>query len=107
MLDLLFDKTEHNSYFGKLAFGSKEKFKKTNNCMLYLLILKGVTSCFCVRRPTTIEFEDEDIPKLDMTYESPEWDPSDAPGPWAYGSRTLLRKMASLTLRSWKAIEVL
>jgi len=41
------------------------------------LILKGVTSCFCVRRPTTIQFEDEDIPKLDMTYESPEWDPSD------------------------------
>jgi hypothetical protein len=39
MLDLLFDKTEHNSYFGKLAFGSKEKFKKTNNCALYLLIL--------------------------------------------------------------------
>ena len=41
------------------------------------LILKGVTSCFCVRRPTTVEFEDEDIPKLDMTSESPEWDPSD------------------------------
>jgi len=41
------------------------------------LILKGVTSCFCVRRPTTIKFEDENIPKLDMTYESPEWDPSD------------------------------
>ncbi len=41
------------------------------------LILKGVTSCFCVRRPTTIEFEGEYIPKLDMTYESPEWDPSD------------------------------
>jgi hypothetical protein len=39
MLDLIFDKTEHNSYFGKLAFGSKEKFKKTNNCALYLLIL--------------------------------------------------------------------
>ena len=39
MLDLLFDKTKHNSYFGKLAFGSKEKFKKTNNCALYLLIL--------------------------------------------------------------------
>ena len=32
---------------------------------------------FCVRRPTTIEFEDKDIPKPDMTYESPEWDPSD------------------------------
>ena len=41
------------------------------------LILKGVTSCFCVRRPTTVEFEDEDIPKLDMTSESPEWDPGD------------------------------
>jgi hypothetical protein len=41
------------------------------------LILKGVTSCFGVRRPTMVEFEDEDNPKLDMTYESPEWDPSD------------------------------
>ena len=41
------------------------------------LILKGVTSCFGVRRPTTVEFEDDDIPKLDMTYESPEWDPGD------------------------------
>jgi hypothetical protein len=41
------------------------------------LILKGVTSCFCVRRPTTVKFEDEDIPKLDMTSESPEWDPGD------------------------------
>ncbi len=41
------------------------------------LILKGVTSCFDVRRPTTVEFEDEDNPKLDMTYESPKWDPSD------------------------------
>ena len=41
------------------------------------LILKGVTSCFCVRRPTTTKFEDEDIPKLDMTSESPEWDPGD------------------------------
>jgi len=41
------------------------------------LILKEVTSCFCIRRPTTIEFEDKDIPKLGMTYESPEWDPSD------------------------------
>jgi hypothetical protein len=41
------------------------------------LILKGVTSCFGVRRPTTVEFEDEDNPKLNMTYESPKWDPSD------------------------------
>ena len=41
------------------------------------LILKGVTSCFCVLRPSTVEFKDKDIPKLDMTYESPEWDPGD------------------------------
>jgi hypothetical protein len=26
-LDLLFDQTEHNSYFGKLNFGSKEKLQ--------------------------------------------------------------------------------
>jgi hypothetical protein len=39
MLDLIFDKTEHNSYFGKLNFGSKEKFKTANNSALYLLIL--------------------------------------------------------------------
>jgi hypothetical protein len=41
------------------------------------LILRGVASCFCVRKPSTVEFEDEDIPKLNMTYESPKWDPSD------------------------------
>ena len=41
------------------------------------LILKGVTSCFGVQRPTTVKFEDDDIPKLEMTYESPEWDPGD------------------------------
>jgi hypothetical protein len=41
------------------------------------LILRGVTSCFCVRKPSTAEFEDDDIPKLDMMYESPEWDPGD------------------------------
>jgi hypothetical protein len=38
-LDLLFDETEHNSYFGKLNFGSKEKFKTLSNSSLYLLIL--------------------------------------------------------------------
>ena len=38
------------------------------------LILRGVTSCFCIRKPSTVEFEDEDIPKLDMTYESPKWE---------------------------------
>ena len=41
------------------------------------LMLRGVTSCFNVRRPTTGEFEDVDISKIDMTYESPEWDPAD------------------------------
>ena len=30
-LDLLFDQTEHNSYFGKINFGSKEKFKTLSN----------------------------------------------------------------------------
>jgi hypothetical protein len=39
ILDLLFDKTEHNSYFGKMNFGSKEKFKTATNSSLYLLIL--------------------------------------------------------------------
>ena len=39
MLDLLFDKTEHNSYFGKMNFGSKEKFKTATNSSMYLLIL--------------------------------------------------------------------
>jgi hypothetical protein len=39
MLDLLFDHTKHNSYFNKLNFGSKEKFKTLNNSSLYLLIL--------------------------------------------------------------------
>ncbi len=39
MLDLLFDQTKHNSYFGKLNFGSKEKFKTLNNSSLYLHIL--------------------------------------------------------------------
>ena len=46
--------------------------------MLHIpLILKGVTSFFCVRKPSTAEFEDNNIPKLDMTYENPEWDPGD------------------------------
>ncbi len=34
MLDLLFDQTKHNSYFGKLNFGSKENFKTLNNSSL-------------------------------------------------------------------------
>jgi hypothetical protein len=40
-LDLLFvfDRTDHNSHFGKLNLGSKAKFKTLNNSSLYLLIL--------------------------------------------------------------------
>jgi hypothetical protein len=36
-----------------------------------------MTSCFCIRKLSTIEFEYDNIPKLDMTYKSPEWDPGD------------------------------
>jgi hypothetical protein len=39
MVDNLFDQTKHSSYFSKLNFGSKEKFKTLNNSSLYLLIL--------------------------------------------------------------------
>ena len=38
-LSILFDKTLHNSYFGKLPFKSKEKFSKTINTILPLVIL--------------------------------------------------------------------
>jgi len=36
-VDLLFDQTENNSYFGKLNFGSKENFKTMNNSSLHCL----------------------------------------------------------------------
>jgi hypothetical protein len=39
VLDILFDKTDHNSYFTKLNFGSKEKFKSMHNCTLPLVVL--------------------------------------------------------------------
>ncbi len=39
MVDKLFDRTKHSSFFSKLNFGSKEKFKTLNNSSLYLLIL--------------------------------------------------------------------
>ncbi len=39
MVDKLFDRTKQSSYFSKLNFGSKEKFKTLNNSSLYLLIL--------------------------------------------------------------------
>ncbi len=39
VLDILFDKTDHNSYFTKLNFGSKEKFKSMYNYALHLVVL--------------------------------------------------------------------
>ncbi len=35
----LFDRTKHSSYFSKLNFGSKEKFKTLNNSSLYFFLL--------------------------------------------------------------------
>jgi hypothetical protein len=40
VLDILFNKTDHNSYFTKLNFGSKEKFKSMHNYTLPLVVLK-------------------------------------------------------------------
>ncbi len=45
-LDQLFDKTEQNSYFNKLNFGSKEKFKTLSKSSLYLLILTWLEQYF-------------------------------------------------------------
>ena len=41
LLSILFDKTLHNRYFGKLPLGSKEKFAKTTNtiwCVSFLAV---------------------------------------------------------------------
>ncbi len=40
MVDKLFDQTKHSSYFSKLNFGSKEKFKTLNNSSLYFYTIK-------------------------------------------------------------------
>jgi hypothetical protein len=39
LLTILFDKTLHNGYFGKLSFGSKDKFAKITNTTLPLVML--------------------------------------------------------------------
>ncbi len=39
LLTILFDKTLYNGYFGKLPFGSKEKFAKMTNTTLPLVVL--------------------------------------------------------------------
>ncbi len=42
------------------------------DAMLHIpLLLHGVISCFNVRCPSTDKFEDEDIPKIVMTYKFP------------------------------------
>jgi hypothetical protein len=42
------------------------------------LMLHGVTSYFPTRKPRREEYEQSDLDfRIDMTYESPEWDPSD------------------------------
>jgi hypothetical protein len=40
VLDILFDKTDHNSYFTKLNFRSKEKFNSVHNYTLHLVVLR-------------------------------------------------------------------
>jgi hypothetical protein len=40
LLTILFDKTLHNGYFGKLPFGSKDKFAKMPNTTLPLVVLR-------------------------------------------------------------------
>ena len=39
------------------------------------LQLQGVSSVFQVRTPSWAEFEDDDIPRIEMTAQAPEWDP--------------------------------
>ncbi len=49
VLDTLFDKTKHNSYFKKINFGSKQKFKHMKNPTLCLVIstwLRQLQQCF-------------------------------------------------------------
>ncbi len=39
LLDILFENTEHSSYFGKLPFGKRTKFEKMANTTIPLVIL--------------------------------------------------------------------
>ena len=42
--------------------------------IIVLLQLKGVTSSFNVRKPTQIEYEDQNILKIALLVEAPPWD---------------------------------
>jgi hypothetical protein len=49
VLDILFDKTKHNSYFDKIILGSKQKFKNMKNptfCLVMLTWLWQLQQCF-------------------------------------------------------------
>jgi hypothetical protein len=49
VLNTLFDKTKHNSYFNKVNFGSKQKFKHLKNptlCLDILTRLWQLQQCF-------------------------------------------------------------
>ncbi len=49
ILDILFEKTKHNSYFDKIVFGSKQKFKNMENptlCLVILTWLWQIQHCF-------------------------------------------------------------
>ena len=39
------------------------------------LMLQGVTSCFTTRKPSLAEYENDNIPKIHLAAESPDWDP--------------------------------
>jgi hypothetical protein len=49
VLDILFDKTKHNSYFDKIILGNKHKFKNMKNptlCLVMLTWLRKLQQCF-------------------------------------------------------------
>jgi hypothetical protein len=55
VLDILFDKTKHNSYFKKIIFGSKQNFKKMKNptlCLVMLMWLWQLQQCFFEKKGT-------------------------------------------------------
>jgi hypothetical protein len=49
VLDILFDKTKHNSYFNRIILGSKQKFKNMKNptlCLVMFTWLRQLQQCF-------------------------------------------------------------